>query len=72
MKALKIETEKYEFKMDDYGLFRMDSKGELCPEESGFCGSIHSQSDRVALARFLAEVSIALATPKNGKLKDIL
>jgi hypothetical protein len=68
MKALKIENEKYFFEVDDYGLFCMDSKGVVCPEESGFHGSIHNQSDRIELARFLADVSCALATPKKGKL----
>lgn len=67
MKAITIKNEKYEFQVDSYGLFRMDSKGVVCPEESGFCGDIHNQSDRVALARFLNEVSCALATPKKGK-----
>ena len=68
MKALKIENEKYEFQMDDHGMFRMDRKNVICPEESGFGGFINNQSDRVVLARFLAEVSSALATPKKGKI----
>jgi hypothetical protein len=67
MKPIKIENDKFYFQMDNCGLFKLDAKNVICPEESGFSGVIHNQADRVALARFLGEVSMSLATQKRSK-----
>jgi hypothetical protein len=67
MKPIKIENDKFYFQMDAYGMFKLDAKDVVCPEESGFSGVIHNQEDRVALARFLGEVSTSLATQKRSK-----
>lgn len=70
MKPIKVEAEvngkPLVFTMDDYGMWSLGPTG-IEAQDATACGFIHHQQDRVALARFLGEVSRALATPKKSK-----
>jgi hypothetical protein len=67
MKPIEIKTDKFRFRLEDWGYFRLDILNPTCPEESGFTDHIKTQQDRIELARFLGEVSRKLATPKQSQ-----